>query len=455
MRGVRAAVALWSVLGVAGFSDGAVRFVKFDAAGANDGTSWADAFTSLQSALAAATAGDQVWVARGIYTPAAPGTALARSVSFQMKSGVKILGGFNGTETAAGQRNPRLNVCVLSGDINGDDVPNFGNRGDNSFRVVRASSVSSSGVLQGFVIRGGNADGTGQENAGAGIDIAGGAPSILHCIVRDNRAFRGGGIQSVNSSALLSHLVVTGNRADTVGAIDVQGPGDVLIGQCTIVANTSNFNNSAAVSYLNTTLGAVRASILWGNSNPQGQGESAQISFSNAGSAQIGGSVVQNGTSALGFGVVAHDPLFISERGADGLAGSGDEDLRLRPGSPSIDLLTSMVLDDDQGDQDGDGNTSEQVLFDAAWAPRISNDPATPNAAGNTVDHGAYEFQGTSCPGDMDGNGTVNTIDLARFLAVFGDSGEPLRVGDFNADGVVNTADLVMFLGQFGVPCTA
>ncbi len=453
MRSVRAVVASLSVLGVAGLSDGAVRFVKFDAVGANNGASWADAFTSLQSALTAAATGDEVWVARGTYTPATPGTALARTVSFQMKSGVKILGGFNGTETAANQRNPRLNVCVLSGDINADDVPNFGNRGDNSFRVVRASGVASSGVLQGFVIRGGNADGTGQENAGAGIDIAGGGPSILHCIVRDNRAFRGGGIQSVNSSALLSHLVVTGNRADTVGAIDVQGPGNVLIGQCTIVANTSTFNNSAAVSYLNTTLGAVRASILWGNSNPQGQGAAAQISFSSAGSAQIGGSVVQNSTSALGFGVVADDPLFISALGADGSAGSGDEDLRLRPGSPSIDLLTSMVLDDDRGDQDGDGSTSEQVLFDAAWVSRISNDPATPNAAGNTVDHGAYEFQGTSCPGDMDANGVVNTIDLARFLAVFGDEGEPLRVGDFNADGLVNTADLVMFLSQFGVPC--
>ncbi|TWT41918.1 hypothetical protein RAS1_30420 [Phycisphaerae bacterium RAS1] len=36
----------------------AVRFVRAGAAGANDGTSWQDAFVSLQAALAAAQSGD-------------------------------------------------------------------------------------------------------------------------------------------------------------------------------------------------------------------------------------------------------------------------------------------------------------------------------------------------------------------------------------------------------------
>src|SRR5215216_536112 len=110
-----------------------IYHVKSDAAGANDGTSWTDAFTSLQSALAAALTGDEIWVAAGTYKPT-PGTN--RTISFGLKNGVAVYGGFAGTESARGQRDPAANISILSGDIG---LP--GDNSDNSYHVVVSSNT--------------------------------------------------------------------------------------------------------------------------------------------------------------------------------------------------------------------------------------------------------------------------------------------------------------------------
>lgn len=440
------------VAGLCVSAPGAVRFVKADAVGANNGTSWLNAYTSLQSALVVAKSGDEIWVARGTYTPATPATPSPRGVSFTMESGVRVLGGFFGNESQASQRNPRVNVTILSGDINGDDTPNFGNRADNSLNVVRAVDVLSTGVLDGFTIRGGAAD-SGANIQGGGLRVTRGAPLISNCVFRDNSALSSGaGCLFGESSARVSHVAFFGNQASSSTAIDIQGSGSVNVHHCTIAGNTIT-GNGPAVRVLNVTGGTMRGCVLWDNTNANGQGQAAQVFIGNAGTFAITDSDVQGGIVGLGAGCFSADPLFITVLGNDGLPGSGDEDLRLRPGSPCIDRLGIGGLPLDTLDLDGDGVTGEAVPFDLRWQERNRNDPATPNAANITIEVGAYEFQGTSCPGDIDGNGVVNTADLTRFLAVFGDSGEPLRTGDFNADGLVNTADLVMFLSQFGVPC--
>ncbi|HPT52592.1 MAG TPA: hypothetical protein PK740_04850, partial [Bacteroidales bacterium] len=63
------------------------------------------AYTNLQTAIDAATAGDQIWVAEGIYYPTSGiegGTGRYRS--FIMKSNIAIYGGFEGTENALSER---------------------------------------------------------------------------------------------------------------------------------------------------------------------------------------------------------------------------------------------------------------------------------------------------------------------------------------------------------------
>lgn len=57
------------------------------------------------------------------------------------------------------------------------------------------------------------------------------------------------------------------------------------------------------------------------------------------------------------------------------------------------------------------------------------------------------------CPGDITGDGRVNTADLAVLLGGFGQSVTPGTGGDFNADGVINTADLTFLLARFGNIC--
>jgi hypothetical protein len=92
----------------------AVIYVNAAATGANNGTSWANAYTSLQTAVGTGGAGDELWVAAATYKPT-PTTD--RTISFALKNGLGVYGGFNGTETMRSQRNPAVNVTTLSGDI--------------------------------------------------------------------------------------------------------------------------------------------------------------------------------------------------------------------------------------------------------------------------------------------------------------------------------------------------
>lgn len=58
-----------------------------------------------------------------------------------------------------------------------------------------------------------------------------------------------------------------------------------------------------------------------------------------------------------------------------------------------------------------------------------------------------------SCTGDLDGNGTRDTVDLVIFLGAFGTNVPPGTGADLDGNGSVNTVDLTIFLGNFGIPC--
>jgi len=169
---------------------GGIVYVDADAPGANNGSSWTDAYRSLVDALAAATDGDEVRVAQGRYTPAAKtGEPLDRDVSFVLVDGVALEGGYAGY----GQADPNARDAaeyetILSGDSAGDDQPvddpcelmRSPWRSDNCYHVVNASTCDERTLIEGFTISGGQADGEG-ESARYGAGLLRGKPTVRQC----------------------------------------------------------------------------------------------------------------------------------------------------------------------------------------------------------------------------------------------------------------------------------
>ncbi|MBN1488621.1 MAG: hypothetical protein JXA69_01785 [Phycisphaerae bacterium] len=174
-----------------------VVYVKQHAGGTTNGTSWSTAYIELFDALQYSRTGQEIWVAEGTYNPT---TTSGRTYTFLLRDGIDVYGGFAGTESSRGDRDPFNNETILDGDLNNNDGVNFTNRSDNSYHVVAATSTSGDAILDGFHIRGGYADGTGggATDIGGGILITDCDVSIVNCAIYDNYALAFGGGVEIN-----------------------------------------------------------------------------------------------------------------------------------------------------------------------------------------------------------------------------------------------------------------
>ena len=231
-------------------------FVDADStAPAPDGCSWGTSYASLQDAISAATSGEQIWVAEGTYYPdrgigLTPGD---REVSFSLKEGVAIYGGFNGNESnlAARDNNPSTNGTVLSGDIGV-----LGNTADNAYHVVQGEGVTSSAMLDGFTITLGNSNGS--SGLGGGIYLSNSSPIIANLAISNNIASANGGgvfVTTVNnllpeanySRPAFTDVTISGNIAARGGGLYTQNASPSL----TRVAFTGNTATSGAGGGMN------------------------------------------------------------------------------------------------------------------------------------------------------------------------------------------------------------
>ena len=192
-------------------SASSIIYVKVNAVGANNGTSWANAFKNLQVALAAATPGNQLWVAAGTYYPT---NGINRSLYFGLRTGIALYGGFAGNETLLSQRKPAVHLTILSGNIGDPGTPD-----DNSYHVVYGGGDSTA-ILDGFKIIGGNASaGTGFTSQGGGLYVGSGSPTLRNLTFANNQAETGAGAYISAASPALTNVIFTNNFAHAGGGL--------------------------------------------------------------------------------------------------------------------------------------------------------------------------------------------------------------------------------------------
>ena len=350
---------------------------------------------------------------------------------------------------------------------------------------------------------------------GGAIALSGNPSTLARCTFRDNRAGNGGALLLASWSTLLrctfeaniadetggaiqlNFLVVTclnarflrnqaGIRGGAIAAAGYRYAGaEVVFANCELSGNTSGGDggavsiepppgyqakvkfvgcslsqNVAAASTggmrnVGLTVTTIVDSILWGNRDSSGSGESAQLSKDSQATLAIDYSCVQGWTGQFGgVGNHAKDPRFLDPLGPDGIPGTPDDDLRLNHRSPCIDAADNTAVPPDTYDLDGDGDLLEPLPLDLAEYNRFRDDPYTPDTGRGTppiVDMGAYEFRPL---GDLNCDGGVNNFDIDPFvLALTDPAGYKAKYpacdsanADINGDHAVNNFDIEPFV---------
>ena len=397
---------------------GTTIYVDDDATGANEGSSWADACQCLQDALAAAQYADEIRVAQGTYKPdqkvmiGRGGLQIItssgdRTATFQLINAVSLKGGYAGFgEPDPDARDIEAYETILSGDLNGDDMPvanpsdlmDEPTRAENSFHVVTGSWADETAVLDGFTITAGNANmPTGADKRGGGMYNQDGSPIVTNCTFNGNSANAGGGMRNNNSSPRVANCTFRGNSANNKGGgihnygshpnitnctfseNSAENGGGLRNGinsspavtNCTFSKNSAEYgggmynNRSSSPTVTNCTFSSNLASrggaiynesgslnvincILWGDTPEEIYGSTLVITYSD----------VQGGWP--GEGNIDADPLFVDAANAD---------YHLQAGSPCIDAGDNSAI-------------PAGVIVDIDGNPRIIN---------GIVDMGAYE----------------------------------------------------------------
>ncbi len=436
--------------------------------GGNDGSSWADAHTSLLDALEGVTPtaprttaaiGDphpEYWIAQGVYRPdvGVNATADDPATTFPLSNGTSLYGGFVAGETSLSERDPAAHPTVLSGDIDENDtVDAHGVTADwndivgtNAYHLLTASSTpDASLILDGLVLTGGAATG-GTSNDQHGADLlctSGGAVTLRNIRVIGNQAADRGAIFGCAVEA--SDSSFENNHADNVGtliadadfrAVRSRFTGNVAGGQGSLfylgLRHLTLSNSVVADNQSGAYAGAIRT---------QGPTELTNVVFSGNSAGDVG-SVLQalspsdvtmtnvtvsgNGSDSAGAiafqstGHLAIRNSILWNNRTGSTSGSLDASLT-QSGGGSVEIRNS-ILQGSGGSggwipswTDGGGNLDVDPLFDEAVDPATAPTPAGDlrlRLASPAIDAGDDSAVTTSTDLDGDTRITGSAVDM-------------------------------------------
>ncbi|HUB26292.1 MAG TPA: choice-of-anchor Q domain-containing protein [Tepidisphaeraceae bacterium] len=221
-------------------------YVDPAATGANNGSSWANAYVSLQTPLNIGFYGEQIDVSGGTFKPT---NGSLRTASFVIDDGVSIYGGF---EALAGSspltRNTTLYPTILTGDI--------GSKG--SYNVVKfAEGDDDTTTLDGVTVTGGDGDTTGS-TAGAGIYAAYSSANINNCNITGNvdnggttYSALGAGLFVVDGDVIITNTTISNNSVEGSdgfgGGLFIEA-GVAVISNCPITGNKATVGAAGMLS---------------------------------------------------------------------------------------------------------------------------------------------------------------------------------------------------------------
>ncbi|MFT5680331.1 MAG: hypothetical protein ACI8RZ_001237 [Myxococcota bacterium] len=317
-------------------------------------------FSSVQSAIDAASDGDSITICAGEYKEVLSLTGVSVSLIGAGSSTTTIHA--DGDSTVLSVSNGQGAETTISGLTlrQGDAFTNGGYGGGllitassptlTDIAITEADATNGAGIAlfdSNSTIDGLHIVGAAAEDEGGGIYIDGGSPWIVHAVLEDNYAQGAAGLYAINSATRLDNSVFFSNRsAQGAGAIHMaSGQGVTITNVVAALNTTGNGKESCAIE-----VGAgstMYNTVAYGN---EGTGLCSDGTAAyNLGYANHEGDFMVNGSPDPGEGDLTDDPQFVDPNLGD---------YTIRTASPVVDAGNPDVAYND-----ADGSRADMGVY--------------------------------------------------------------------------------------------